>query len=161
VSGRTEHATSTAFVGGHPWRVLGLEAADLKAVLYGALLKDVGCGAVLAAFFASQGTGPRLDGLWLHGMAARTSRPRRRPWTSSNGFARPRLTVLVHRRIAGPGPHWPTSRAVSLPDGRQTWHSRDTVLVRGPLTSHADKGPVTAQRTRNTGVPGAYAVREE
>jgi hypothetical protein len=43
---------------------LGLGAEDLEAVSYGALIKDVGCGAcgaVLAPFFADEELAPRLD----------------------------------------------------------------------------------------------------
>src|SRR6516165_4134051 len=52
---RMEHGTNTAFVGTQLGRALGLGADGLEAVFYGALLKDVGCGAcgaVLAPFFA-------------------------------------------------------------------------------------------------------------
>ena len=58
-----EHGTNTAFVGIQLGRALGLEAEDLEAVFYGALLKDVGCGAcgaVLARFFADDELAPRL-----------------------------------------------------------------------------------------------------
>ena len=52
---RMEHGTNTAFVGIQLGRALGLGRDGLEAVFYGALLKDVGCGAcgaVLARFFA-------------------------------------------------------------------------------------------------------------
>lgn len=42
VAERMEHGTNTAFVGIQLGRALGLGAADLEAVFYGALLK--GCG---------------------------------------------------------------------------------------------------------------------
>lgn len=61
---RMEHGTSTAFLGVHVGRALGLAAPDLEAVFYGALLKDAGCGAcgaVLAPFFADDELAPRLD----------------------------------------------------------------------------------------------------
>ena len=45
-----EHRTTTAFVGFESRQVLELETADLEAVFDGALLRDVGCGAVLAPF---------------------------------------------------------------------------------------------------------------
>ena len=64
VAERMEHGTSTAFVGVHVGRALGLAAQDLEAVFYGALLKDVGCGAcgaVLAPFFAEDELAPQLD----------------------------------------------------------------------------------------------------
>jgi HD-GYP domain-containing protein (c-di-GMP phosphodiesterase class II)/DNA-binding CsgD family transcriptional regulator len=64
VAERMEHGTSTAFVGVQVGRALGLAAPDLEAVFYGALLKDVGCGAcgaVLAPFFADDELAPRLD----------------------------------------------------------------------------------------------------
>jgi len=64
VAERMEHGTNTAFVGIQLGRALGLGAADLEAVFYGALLKDVGCGAcgaVLAPFFADDELAPRLD----------------------------------------------------------------------------------------------------
>ena len=51
---RMEHGTNTAFVGIQLARALGLAAEGLEAVFYGALLKDVGCGAcasLLAPFF--------------------------------------------------------------------------------------------------------------
>jgi hypothetical protein len=57
VAGRMGHSTDTAWVGVQVGRVLGLEAADL-AVFYAAPLTDVGCGAVLAPFFAGQELGP-------------------------------------------------------------------------------------------------------
>jgi HD-GYP domain-containing protein (c-di-GMP phosphodiesterase class II)/DNA-binding CsgD family transcriptional regulator len=58
-----EHGTNTAFVGIQLARALGTTAEDLEAVYYGALLKDVGCGAcgaVLARFFADDELTPRL-----------------------------------------------------------------------------------------------------
>ena len=56
---RMEHGTNTAFVGIQLGRALGLGADSMEAVFYGALLKDVGCGAcgaVLAPYLAD---GPR------------------------------------------------------------------------------------------------------
>jgi HD-GYP domain-containing protein (c-di-GMP phosphodiesterase class II)/DNA-binding CsgD family transcriptional regulator len=64
VAERIEHGTNTAFVGMHLGHALGLAAQDLEAVFYGALIKDVGCGAcgaVLAPFFADEELAPRLD----------------------------------------------------------------------------------------------------
>ena len=64
VTERMEHGTNTAFVGVQLGRALGLGAGDLEAVFYGALLKDVGCGAcgaVLAPFFADDELAPQLD----------------------------------------------------------------------------------------------------
>jgi len=64
VAERMEHGTNTAFVGVQVGRALGLAAPDLEAVFYGALLKDVGCGAcgaVLAPFFADDELAPRLN----------------------------------------------------------------------------------------------------
>ena len=58
-----EHGTNTAFVGIQLGRALGLGAEGLEAVFYGALLKDVGCGAcgaVLSRFFADDELAPRL-----------------------------------------------------------------------------------------------------
>ena len=60
---RMEHGTNTAFVGIQLGRALGLGADGLEAVFYGALLKDVGCGAcgaVLAPFFADEARTPLL-----------------------------------------------------------------------------------------------------
>jgi HD-GYP domain-containing protein (c-di-GMP phosphodiesterase class II)/DNA-binding CsgD family transcriptional regulator len=60
---RMEHGTNTAFVGVQLGRALGVEADGLEAVFYGALLKDVGCGAcgaVLSRFFADDEVAPRL-----------------------------------------------------------------------------------------------------
>ena len=60
---RMEHGTNTAFVGIQLGRALGLGADGLEAVFYGALLKDVGCGAcgaVLAPFFADDARTPLL-----------------------------------------------------------------------------------------------------
>lgn len=51
---RMEHGTNTAFVGVQLARALGLTGEGVEAVFYGALLKDVGCGAcasLLAPFF--------------------------------------------------------------------------------------------------------------
>jgi len=59
-----EHGTNTAFVGIQLGRALGLGTDGMEAVFYGALLKDVGCGAcgaVLAPFFADDELTPRLD----------------------------------------------------------------------------------------------------
>ena len=56
---RMEHGTNTAFMGIQLGRALGLGADSMEAVFYGALLKDVGCGAcgaVLAPYLAD---GPR------------------------------------------------------------------------------------------------------
>jgi len=64
VAERMEHGTNTAFVGIQLGHALGLGAEDLEAVFYGALLKDVGCGAcsaVLAPYFAAEQLAPRLD----------------------------------------------------------------------------------------------------
>jgi HD-GYP domain-containing protein (c-di-GMP phosphodiesterase class II)/DNA-binding CsgD family transcriptional regulator len=61
---RMEHGTNTAFVGVQLGRALGLGPQDLEAIFYGALLKDVGCGAcgaVLAPFFADEDQAPPLD----------------------------------------------------------------------------------------------------
>ena len=61
---RMEHGTNTAFAGIQLGRALGLGTQDLEAVYYGALIKDVGCGAcgaVLAPFFAEEELAPRLD----------------------------------------------------------------------------------------------------
>jgi HD-GYP domain-containing protein (c-di-GMP phosphodiesterase class II)/DNA-binding CsgD family transcriptional regulator len=75
---RMEHGTNTAFVGIQLGRALGLAADGMEAVFFGALLKDVGCGAcsaVLSPFFADDEGVPRL-GLNLvdphspHSMAA-------------------------------------------------------------------------------------------
>ena len=60
---RMEHGTNTAFVGIQLGRALGVGAEGLEAVFYGALLKDVGCGAcgaVLSRFFADDEMAPRL-----------------------------------------------------------------------------------------------------
>ena len=59
-----EHGTNTAFVGVQLGRALGFTHEDLEAVFYGALLKDVGCGAcgvLLAPFFPDEELAPRLD----------------------------------------------------------------------------------------------------
>jgi HD-GYP domain-containing protein (c-di-GMP phosphodiesterase class II)/DNA-binding CsgD family transcriptional regulator len=51
---RMEHGTNTAFAGVQLGRALGLATEGLEAVFYGALLKDVGCGAcgpLMAPFF--------------------------------------------------------------------------------------------------------------
>ena len=64
VAERMEHGTNTAFVGVHLGRAVGLAPEGLEAVFYGALLKDVGCGAcsaVLAPFFPDEELAPRLD----------------------------------------------------------------------------------------------------
>jgi hypothetical protein len=64
VAERMEHGTNTAFAGVELGRALGLGAQDLEAVFYGALIKDVGCGAcgaVLAPFFPDEELAPRLD----------------------------------------------------------------------------------------------------
>jgi HD-GYP domain-containing protein (c-di-GMP phosphodiesterase class II)/DNA-binding CsgD family transcriptional regulator len=58
-----EHGTNTAFVGARLGRALGLGAADLEAVFYGALIKDVGCSAcsaVIAPFFPDDQLVPAL-----------------------------------------------------------------------------------------------------
>jgi hypothetical protein len=61
---RMEHGTNTAFIGVQLGRALGLGSQDLEAVFYGALVKDVGCGAccaVLAPFLANEDQAPRLN----------------------------------------------------------------------------------------------------
>jgi HD-GYP domain-containing protein (c-di-GMP phosphodiesterase class II)/DNA-binding CsgD family transcriptional regulator len=61
---RMEHGTNTAFVGVRLGCALGVRTEDLEAVFYGALLKDVGCGAcgaVLGRFFADDELVPRID----------------------------------------------------------------------------------------------------
>jgi HD-GYP domain-containing protein (c-di-GMP phosphodiesterase class II)/DNA-binding CsgD family transcriptional regulator len=61
---RMEHGTNTAYVGIQLGRALGVGPDDLEAVFYGALLKDVGCGAcgaVLSRFFADDEIAPRLS----------------------------------------------------------------------------------------------------
>ncbi len=61
---RMEHGTNTAYVGIQLGRALGVGRDDLEAVFYGALLKDVGCGAcgaVLSRFFADDEIAPRLS----------------------------------------------------------------------------------------------------
>jgi hypothetical protein len=60
---RMEHGTNTAFLGVQLGRALGLGTEGMEAVFYGALLKDVGCGAcgaVLAPFFADDARTPLL-----------------------------------------------------------------------------------------------------
>jgi HD-GYP domain-containing protein (c-di-GMP phosphodiesterase class II)/DNA-binding CsgD family transcriptional regulator len=60
---RMEHGTNTAFVSIQLGRALGLGADGMEAVFYGALLKDVGCGAcgaVLAPFIAEDKRTPAL-----------------------------------------------------------------------------------------------------
>jgi hypothetical protein len=87
VAERRRHGPGTALVGVQVGRVLGLEAADLEAVLYGALLKDVGCGAVLVPFFLCQELAAWLDGLWLRGVTGRASRSRHLLSACRDGFA--------------------------------------------------------------------------
>lgn len=61
---RMEHGTNTAFVGAQLGHALGVPSTDMEAVYYGALLKDVGCGAcgvVLGRFYADDELGPGLD----------------------------------------------------------------------------------------------------
>jgi HD-GYP domain-containing protein (c-di-GMP phosphodiesterase class II)/DNA-binding CsgD family transcriptional regulator len=60
---RMEHGTNTAFVGIQLGRALGLGTDSMEAVFYGALLKDVGCGAcgaVLTPFLAEDRRAPLL-----------------------------------------------------------------------------------------------------
>ena len=60
---RMEHGTNTACVGVQLGRALGLGADGMEAVFYGALLKDVGCGAcgaVLAPYFTDHAKTPLL-----------------------------------------------------------------------------------------------------
>ncbi len=64
VAERMEHGTNTAFVGVQLGRALGLGTADLEAVFYGALIKDVGCSAcsaVIAPFIPDDQLAPSLD----------------------------------------------------------------------------------------------------
>lgn len=68
VAERMEHGTNTAFVGVQLGRALGLAARNLEAVFYGALIKDVGCGAcgaVLAPFSPSRSWLPVWIWSWL------------------------------------------------------------------------------------------------
>jgi hypothetical protein len=131
VAERLVHQTSTASVGVKVGRVLGLEAADLEAGFYGALLKAVGCGAcgaVLTPFFVGQELALRLGGRC--GVAERACRPWHPPLASRSGFAQPSLRAHVGRRVAG---------ARSPPTGERrnpagavwdTVTAGDTVLVR-------------------------------
>jgi hypothetical protein len=121
-----EDRTNTAFVGVQLGRALGLEAADLEAVLYGALLKDVG-PAVLVPGFLGQELAVWLDGLWLRGVTGRASRSRHLLSACRDGFAQSRLRVPAGRCIAGPGPRRSASRALTLPAQPGTCRSRDTV----------------------------------
>jgi hypothetical protein len=127
VAERMEDGTSTAFVGVQLGHARGLEAADLEAVLYGALLKDVGCGAVLVPFFLGQELAAWLDGLWLRGVTGRASRSRHLLSACRDGFAPSRLRVPAGRCIAGPGPRRSASRALTLLAQPGTRRSRDTV----------------------------------
>ena len=64
VAERLEHGTNSAFVGIQLGRALGLATEDLEAVFYGALIKDVGCGAcsaVFAPFVGKDERAPRID----------------------------------------------------------------------------------------------------
>ena len=131
VAERVEHQTSTASVGVQVGRVLGLEAADLEAGFYGALLKAVGCGAcgaVLTPFFVGQELALRLGGLC--GVAERAWRPWHPPLASGSGFAQPSLRAHVGRCVAGA---WsPPTGERRNPAGAvwDTVTAGDTVLVR-------------------------------
>ena len=116
VAERMEHQISTALVGVQAGRVLGLEAADLAAGFYWALLKAVGCGAcgaVLTPLIVGQELVPRLGGLC--GVTRRACRPWHLALASRSGFAQPLLRVGVGRRVAGSGPGRRASRVVTLP----------------------------------------------
>jgi hypothetical protein len=117
VAEQMEHGTSTAFVDVQFERVPGLEAVRPEAVFYGALLKDVGRGAVLAPFFADQEVVPGSASSWLTCTVRAACRP-----------------------ALGARCGW------TLPS---------------PVTWSRAQRQMTARRRRNTGVPGAYAVREE
>ncbi len=79
VAERMQHGTSTDFVDVQLGHVLGREATGVEAVLYVAVLKDVGCGvsgAALAPFFAGQGLALRLGNgypQWARGQVTRTT----------------------------------------------------------------------------------------
>jgi hypothetical protein len=92
--------TSTAFVGVQLGLVLGLKAADLEAVFYGALLRDVGCGAVLVPFFVGQELARRLGGLRLRGVTGRASWPGNPALGCGSGWSSPTQSPCrpAHRR---------------------------------------------------------------
>jgi hypothetical protein len=128
--------TNTAFVGVQLGLVLGLKAADLEAVFCGALLRDVGCGAVLVPFFVGQELARRLGGLRLRGVTERASWPGNPAPSCGSGWSDPTQSPCRPARRR-PGSCRPASRA----NGRAA--------------------QMAARRTCGIGVPGAYGVREE
>jgi hypothetical protein len=127
--------TTPAPLGVQVGLVLKLKAADLGAVFFGALLRDVGRGTALAPFFAGQELARRLDDLWLCGVTERASWPQNPAPSCGSGMAR--LRVPVDRRIARPGSCRPASRT----NGRG--------------------GQRAARRIRDASIPGACAVGKE
>jgi hypothetical protein len=78
---------STGFAGAQLRLVLGLKAAVLEAVFCGALLRDVGCGAVLVPFLVGQELARRLDDLWLRGVTERASWHRNPALSCDSGWS--------------------------------------------------------------------------
>ena len=105
---RMEHGTNTAFLGIQLGRALGLETDGLEAVFYGALLKDVGCGAcgaVLAPFFADDARTPLLgmNLVDLHSPRSMAAWAMRRPAAGPDlaRQARPAGRLRLPVRLAG------------------------------------------------------------
>ncbi len=143
-----EHGTNTAFVGIQLGRALGLRADGLEAVFYGALLKDVGCGAcgaVLAPFFADDARTPLL-GMNLVDLHS----PRSMAGWAMDGL---RLDPSLPSRLT----RWPPSSP-----GAARWRTRRwRHTVRSPPTSRSALGSVlTCSPPYMTSMSGTTAAAQ-
>jgi hypothetical protein len=112
---RTEHETGTAFVDVQFGRVWGLEAAELEAVFYGALLKGSAAAWCWSRSSPARNCPPGPGGLWPYGVTERVCRPWHPLLASRSEFAQPPLGVRAGGRVVGPGLRRPASRTVTLP----------------------------------------------
>jgi hypothetical protein len=148
-------------------RVWGLKAADLEAVFYGAPQKGSAAARCWPRSSPARNWPPGPGGLWLYGVTERVCRPWHPPLACGSGLAQPSLTGRAGGRVAGAGPRRPASRTVILPAQPGTASQPGTPSQLGTpswsetLTTIGREGQMAARRTGDTGVLGAYAVREE
>ena len=136
-SGTAELLCALSYVGIQLGRTLGLAAEGLEAVFYGALLKDVGCGAcgpLLAPFFPKTEPAPGIGLVVVD------------PYSPSSMLAwakgQMRLDPTLPARLAFPplrvGPGW----------GRREWScSRRSVLTGSATRCRSGRWPVSTTCT--------------
>jgi hypothetical protein len=163
---RTEHQTSTAFVGS------GLDPSGAGGSgPGGGLLRSPRKGSAAARCWPRSSPArnwpPGPGGLWPNGVTARVCRPWHPPLASGSEFAQPPLGVRAGGRVVGPGLRRPASRTVTLPTHPGTASQPGTSSQPGTpswsetLTTIGREGQMAARRTGDTGALGEQAVREE